>query len=352
MRDLHAGRRPHRAPIGGLQPGTTLPLPDRRAERRRHDVRRRSGASGRAQARSRRPGRRSAVGSLRRHSPGPSTRSAVRPARGSSSGPRPRTARAPSSDRSARVAVRSPSPRRSRDSPPGTEYHVRLVAQSSAGTTCGADVVFRTAGLPTVGRASASAISLTRALIRADVSTGGLETQVWVEFGRGGSLTARTAAVRLPASASHDRHLVQAHRARARAALRLPRRRRQCRRHCDRVDRDVRHRVPAPGRARPGPPLHDRRNERPRPAHRNLAARRDLRPRRSRHARRPRPRRRARRAARAPTTSVPVRAVTGSSAGRATTSSQPATARRTLSCGGDGRDRGRLDRRRDDEPRR
>jgi phosphodiesterase/alkaline phosphatase D-like protein len=84
----------------------------------------------------------------------------------------------------------------------GTEYHVRLVAQSTAGTTHGADLVFRTAGLPTVGRASASAISLAGALIRADVSTGGLETQVWVEFGRGGSLTARTDAVRLPASAS------------------------------------------------------------------------------------------------------------------------------------------------------
>jgi RTX calcium-binding nonapeptide repeat (4 copies) len=84
----------------------------------------------------------------------------------------------------------------------GTEYHVRLVAQSSAGTTHGADVAFRTSGLPTVGRASASAISLARALVRADVSTGGLETQVWVEFGRRGSLTARTAAVRLPASAN------------------------------------------------------------------------------------------------------------------------------------------------------
>ena len=85
---------------------------------------------------------------------------------------------------------------------PGTEYHARLVAQSSAGTTPGADVVFRTAGLPTVGRASASGISLARALIRAEVASGGLDTQVWVEFGRRGSLTARTAAVRLPAGAA------------------------------------------------------------------------------------------------------------------------------------------------------
>lgn len=84
----------------------------------------------------------------------------------------------------------------------GTEYHVRLVAQSSAGTTRGADAAFRTAGLPTVGRARASAISLARALVRADVASGGLETQVWVEFGRGRSLSSRTAAVRLPAAAS------------------------------------------------------------------------------------------------------------------------------------------------------
>jgi phosphodiesterase/alkaline phosphatase D-like protein len=83
---------------------------------------------------------------------------------------------------------------------PGTEYHVRIVAQSSGGTTHGADVVFRTAGLPAVGRPRASAISLRRALVRADVASGGLETQVWVEFGPGGSLSARTAAVRLPAS--------------------------------------------------------------------------------------------------------------------------------------------------------
>ena len=85
---------------------------------------------------------------------------------------------------------------------PGTEYHARLVAQSSAGTTNGGDVAFRTAGLPVVGRATAAGISLTRAVVRADVTAGGLETQVWVEFGRGGALTARTGAVRLPASGS------------------------------------------------------------------------------------------------------------------------------------------------------
>lgn len=84
---------------------------------------------------------------------------------------------------------------------PGAEYHARLVAQSSAGTTHGADVAFRTAGPPTIGKATASGISLARALIRVDVASGGLETQVWVEFGRGGSFATRTAAVRLPATA-------------------------------------------------------------------------------------------------------------------------------------------------------
>ena len=81
---------------------------------------------------------------------------------------------------------------------PGAEYHARLVARSSAGTTRGADVAFRTAGVPVIGRQTVSAISLTRARIDADVSTSGLETSVWVEVGRRGVLTSRTAAVTLP----------------------------------------------------------------------------------------------------------------------------------------------------------
>ena len=83
---------------------------------------------------------------------------------------------------------------------PGAEYHVRLVARSSAGTTRGADVAFRTAGVPVVGRAGVFAISLGRARIRADVATTGLETRVWVEFGRHGTFGSRTAAVLVPAN--------------------------------------------------------------------------------------------------------------------------------------------------------
>jgi hypothetical protein len=88
---------------------------------------------------------------------------------------------------------------------PDTEYHARLVARSSAGTTRGADVVFRTAGPPVIGRASASSISLTRGLIGVDVSTSGLETRVWIEAGRSGSFGIRTGAVVLPPSATASR---------------------------------------------------------------------------------------------------------------------------------------------------
>ena len=104
---------------------------------------------------------------------------------------------------------------------PATEYHVRLVARSSAGTTRGADAVFRTAGLPVVGRASASAISLTRGSIGADVQTSGLETRVWVELGRG-ALSRRSNVVVLPAGLGRKPRLDPGRRARARGALHVP----------------------------------------------------------------------------------------------------------------------------------
>ena len=88
---------------------------------------------------------------------------------------------------------------------PGTEYHARLVARSSAGTTRGADAVFRTAGVPVIGRATVSAISLARARIDADVATSGLGTSVWVEVGRRGLVTSRTAAVVLPPTGGTSR---------------------------------------------------------------------------------------------------------------------------------------------------
>jgi len=88
---------------------------------------------------------------------------------------------------------------------PGAEYHVRLVARSSAGTTRGTDVAFRTAGIPTIGRTNVFAISLTRARIGVEVGTSGLETRVWVEVSRRGVTVSRSAAVTLPASAGTGR---------------------------------------------------------------------------------------------------------------------------------------------------
>jgi hypothetical protein len=85
---------------------------------------------------------------------------------------------------------------------PGTEYHARLVAQSSAGTTNGGDVAFPHRGA-SGRRPCHGGGDLARARRRPrGRHAGGLETQVWVEFGRGGALTARTGAVRLPASGS------------------------------------------------------------------------------------------------------------------------------------------------------
>jgi phosphodiesterase/alkaline phosphatase D-like protein len=88
---------------------------------------------------------------------------------------------------------------------PGAEYHARLVARSSAGTTRGWDVVFRMGAAPVIGRATASGISLTRGQVGAEVVTSGLETRVWVELGRGGTFSTRTAAVVLPAAPSSAR---------------------------------------------------------------------------------------------------------------------------------------------------
>ena len=212
----------------------------------------------------------------------------------------------------------------------GTEYHARLVAKSSAGTTRGADVVFRTAGLPVVGRPTASAISLTRARIGTEVATSGLETRVWVEVSRRGAVVLALRRGRAPALG------------RRRASVSIP---------VTGLSPGTRYafRVLASNaagtangptasfgtagasarRARTARPLHDRRDERAGPARGDAAARRDLRARRRR-----RPGRAAKgttscSADREPTTSLPARGATGSSPAPATTSSGRATAERT-----------------------
>jgi hypothetical protein len=88
---------------------------------------------------------------------------------------------------------------------PGAEYHARLVARSSAGTTRGADVTFRTAGVPVVGRSAVSGVSLARARIDADVATSGLETSVWIEVFRRGAFISRTGTLTLPAAGGAGR---------------------------------------------------------------------------------------------------------------------------------------------------
>ena len=88
---------------------------------------------------------------------------------------------------------------------PGAEYHARLVARSSAGTTRGADVTFRTAGVPVVGRSAVSGVSLARARIDADVATSGLETSVWIEVFRRGAFVSRTGTLTLPAAGGAGR---------------------------------------------------------------------------------------------------------------------------------------------------
>ena len=179
------------ATISGLQPGTTYHyriaaratrarrtggpgLPDeRRAARRRPALARRS------------PGPPS-------RSPGPSTqrprddllvRARPTTAYGTPNG-REQSARAGARHVSETLTGLAPAPSTTSASSP------RTPAARPAARTSSSD------GRPPDRRArSASGLSLARALIRVDVASGGLETQVWVEFGRGGALTARTSAV-------------------------------------------------------------------------------------------------------------------------------------------------------------
>ena len=144
---------------------------------------------------------------------------------------------------------------------PGTEYHARLVARSSAGTTRGADVVFRTAGAPVVGAASASRISLTRGPIGVDVQTSGLETRVWVELaaaGRSAAARASSCSRRRPSADAASR---SASVAPARRAIHLPRR------------RDERRRDDARARARRSAPPRGRGTSAGRPLRCTIAAR-------------------------------------------------------------------------------
>lgn len=84
---------------------------------------------------------------------------------------------------------------------PGTLYHVRLVAQSSAGTTRGADRTFTTVSTAAVGAPRIVAIGPTSARILVDVDARGQTTTVVLEYGPRGSLTSRSGPVSLSGGA-------------------------------------------------------------------------------------------------------------------------------------------------------
>ena len=128
---------------------------------------------------------------------------------------------------------------------PGTEYHVRLVAQSSGGTT-----LRRRRRLPDSGPPDRRADERLRDLSRAGADPRGRRLRRARDPGLGRVRPRRRADGahgRRPASRLErdDVRLVPAHRAGARPPLRLPHRRRERSRHGDRGDGDVRHRRPS-----------------------------------------------------------------------------------------------------------
>lgn len=68
--------------------------------------------------------------------------------------------------------------------PAATELHVRLVAESSAGRTHGADVAFRTSGAPVAVTGRVTGLGITRATVGGSVDPRGAATAWWVELGR------------------------------------------------------------------------------------------------------------------------------------------------------------------------
>ena len=80
---------------------------------------------------------------------------------------------------------------------PGTLYHFRLVAQSSAGIARGADRTFTTLATASVSGPRISEIGPTSARVVVAVDTRGQTTTVVLEYGRSGELSGRTGPVSL-----------------------------------------------------------------------------------------------------------------------------------------------------------
>jgi hypothetical protein len=75
----------------------------------------------------------------------------------------------------------------------GRTYHFRIVAKSDAGTTTGADATFTTSSAPVAVTGDATAISVTTATLRGQVTPNGLSTSWWFEYGTTTSYGTKTA---------------------------------------------------------------------------------------------------------------------------------------------------------------
>jgi Ca2+-binding RTX toxin-like protein len=88
---------------------------------------------------------------------------------------------------------------------PGTLYHARLVASSSAGTSYGADVVFQTGALPAVATGPLASVGVSAATLTGIVNPAGRDATFWFEYGRSRSYGFRTPARAVAASTADQR---------------------------------------------------------------------------------------------------------------------------------------------------
>lgn len=87
---------------------------------------------------------------------------------------------------------------------PGTEYHYRIKAENSAGTTYGSDITFSTTALtpPTATTGSATGVGATTAVLNGMVNANGLSTTVTFEYGETTSYGTEVAASESPVNGS------------------------------------------------------------------------------------------------------------------------------------------------------
>jgi hypothetical protein len=76
----------------------------------------------------------------------------------------------------------------------GKTYHFRIVAKSDAGTTSGSDATFTTSSAPVAVTADATAVAVTTATLRGQVTPNGLATTWWFEYGTSTAYGLKTAS--------------------------------------------------------------------------------------------------------------------------------------------------------------